>query len=179
MSNEIQYTYWRGDYRHIAYEILTWEGRWAGYIYISDQQMKFDLSSRSHTMPSGGSFVGYDVWENPILQAVDDVVHGGVTLTEIMQSDPNNPTPRQKLKVGWDYSHYNSGSTNKERVYADCRAAIDALWEFNPDIKVFCQTVGGYHSLQDGEIRDGKFISTEGIQKRIEWGWDHVKDGGS
>lgn len=166
------HTYRRGEYRHINYEIWESDGYWAGYVYLNDRQCNIDLVYEIASTPSGKmQYVNYPVSDNPLLEAVDNVVHGGVTLTEI--SIQHHLPERKLLKIGWDYSHYQSGHTYAERVYADCERAIDAIWEFNPDIKVHCTTVGGYHSLSDGIVRDnGVFISNAGLEARKEWGWN-------
>lgn len=170
--------YWRGVHRHIKFEVWNREetptsipgGYWAGYIILYPEQIDMDLKFEIKEFLSGTQYVDYAIHDNPILLAVDDVVHGGVTFTEIVQQ--RDLSSNQWLKIGWDYSHYNSGWTNELRVEADCKAAIDALWEFNPDIKVHCSTVGGYHDLSDGVITTkGEFISNTGIQWRKEQGW--------
>lgn len=172
MNEERYYQYWRGEYRFISYEVVNWElsyiGQcWAGYVFLNNQQCDLDLKYHYVELSGNRRFVSYDISDNNVLSAVNDVVHGGVTLTEVKQ-EINLPEYIQ-CKIGWDYQHFMSGSTDKTRVIADCIRAIDALWEWNPEIKVHCSTVGGYHSLSDGIIKEnGTFISNGGIQWEAE-----------
>jgi hypothetical protein len=146
---------------------------WAGYIFLKPEQIDINLPFEVIELPSSRTYVNYPIRESSILQAVDHVVHGGVTLVEIncIKHNPDN----EVLKIGWDYSHYMSGATDLNRVENDCYKAIDALWDIFPHIKVYCSTVGGYHNLKDGKVSDdGTFISNKGNQWRLEQGWKPI-----
>lgn len=165
------HTYYRGEYRHTSYEIWTDSERWAAYLLIPNEQLDCQLVPEINTISvSGRQFANYVVYDNDVLLVVDDVVHGGVTLTEVTC---NAAFPdRLHVRIGWDYSHYMSGYTDVDRAYYDVKKAIDALWQ-SFSIKVPCSTVGGWHSIEDGIVNTkGQFVSNAGIQWRKEQGWE-------
>jgi hypothetical protein len=166
-----KYTYWRGQYRHVNYEIVSWNitdrAAWAAYITTNSEQIKLSYSSR---------IIGRDTLiqsfdGEPILMALNDSTHGGITLYEVATS-PGTDTER--YRIGWDYQHLWDEYVTYDAtgIYGDVVKAIDALWNIAPDMKVWCSTVGGWHSLKDGYVTsEGAFISREGHDWRVENGY--------
>lgn len=160
-----KYEYWRGQYRTISYEVCHAPHGWTAYIYLRSEMVKLHYGMNDPKRPY------YTFDDEPIMQAVSDVVNGGVTLYEV---STNPGVDGERYKVGWDYQHiWDDGRLiNENRIEQEAKSAIDALWAIAPDMKVHCGTVGGYHAITDGYITEyDEFISNAGVAWRQERGW--------
>lgn len=163
-----KYTYWRGQYRHINYEIVSWHmihgAAWAAYIKTNSEQIK--LTHQSRTIGQDSIIQSFD--NEPILMELTLSTHGGITLYEV--TIPLG-TDIEHYLIGWDYSHLwdEYVTFDVEGIYGDVVKAIDTLWNIAPDMKVWCSTAGGWHSLKDGHVTDkGVFISAAGMKWRVD-----------
>ena len=167
----IKYTYWRGQYRYVNYEIVNWntgyQDMWAAYIMTNSKQIKLAYESRK----IGQESIIQTFDNEPILTELSHHTHGGITLYEVTT---NPGTDIEHYRIGWDYQHLgDDGRTFSELyIYGDVVNAINALWNITSDIKVWCSTVGGWHSLNDGMVtNEGVFISREGQEWRVANGY--------
>lgn len=159
-----KYEYWRGQYRMIPYEVRHTPHGWAAYIYL-----RSEMVTLAHGM-SDSKYPYYTFDNEPIVQAISDVVNGGVMLYEV---STNPGIDGERYKIGWDYQHIwdDERLIDENRIEQEAKAAIDALWTAAPGMKVHCGTVGGYHVLADGYITEhDNFISNAGIAWRQERG---------
>lgn len=167
------YTYYRGTYRHVAYEIVSWQlpdgnTAWCAYILTNSEQVKL-----TYIIAPLGNGIVYHHYDDPVLSALD--VPGGITLYEVTTHPGNDIT---SYRIGWDYQHiWNEGRYyDADTICADVKHVINDLWLAATDMKVWCATVGGWHSLSDGYItRDGEFISNAGIAWRKESGYPELE----
>lgn len=171
-----KHIYYRGTDKGIDYEIWNHPTEltefWAGYLIFKSGQFNFEELIKTGYLSN--SIYSEEVAEHPIMDAVDDNCHGGVTFVEKTTTGRGTTT----LKVGWDYQHSSSGYTDVDRVMGDIKRCVNAVWEAYPNLKLWCITTGGYYFKSDGWFytdSQGRnmFISSKGIEWRKKRGWSN------
>jgi hypothetical protein len=172
MHEEMKHSdYWRGVYRHVAFEIVRWQDyenkpKWNYYIDVHEKQIPPDRLAE-FDMPKKGdkSWDRYEYYQSDFAK-LD--WHGDCTFYQKKGGLDGEP---KVFRAGCDYSHlFDQDMEYSEAcLVADCHRTIDSLWDLVPDLKIWCSQDGSYCSLDEGGYAEhGNFVSHAAIKAMAE-----------
>ena len=161
---------WGDNYRGIQFRIKHWAvgesyrplGIWNYYIWIPLQMIPENRHDEFLATPKKDDKgrISYKYYDKPLICELD--WHCGITY---YQKHGTDGAPIV-VELGCDYSHLHDQDVEYrlDSILFDAKNTIDKLWEAVPDMLRYCSTVGGYHKLSDGILKENRFISFKGIE---------------
>lgn len=146
-------TKWDGDFRGVAFEIVSWhDGWWNYYLILPMQQLpdeSYWLDEPTSIHDNGREY--FSIRAVPMLESVDN--HCGWTY--YARQDINN---YRTIKIGCDYQHlYDEGRTYRVGdILQDVKMSINSLWQIVPELKVYCTVNGEWSRLPDEQSSEAQ-----------------------
>lgn len=163
-------TSYSGTHRGITFTIKHWGvgevymplGIWNYYVWIPLQAIPENRRDEflAKSEKDDKNRVHYDYYGKPLICELD--WHGGITYYKKHGMD-GAPIV---IELGCDYNHLHDQDVEYEldSILFDAKNTVDKLWEAVPDMFRYCSTVGGYHKLSDGILKEDYFTSFKGVE---------------